>query len=176
MCAQPEPERRTGTGCSTSADILYSCQAINLEKLLNGGYTPPQQLPNPCPGAPIGANTHCIDDDTAGGSYVDAASNSTDRVLPKPKVSDATLQNYVDNLYRGTTGTGRVGDGTTADAVRNELATGEPTGGRFHTTKAQETINGLRKWLNTNPNASYSDRVVAQSLLDDLLDSLRGGV
>jgi hypothetical protein len=85
MCAQPEPEQRTGgTGCSTSADILYSCQAINLEKLLNGGFSPPQQLPNPCPGAPIGANTHCIDQEAAGGRYVDAAEDTDGSIESGP--------------------------------------------------------------------------------------------
>jgi len=93
-------------------------------------------------------------------------------VLPYPTVTDPKLQNYVDNLYKGTTNSNRVGTGTTADAVRNELTTGLPTGGTFHSTKAQETINGLTRWLRNNPDASYSDRLVAQSLLDDLVDAL----
>lgn len=100
---------------------------------------------------------------------------AVDDVLPKPKVSDPKLQNYVDNLYKGTTNPARVGTGTTADAVRNELATGQPTGGTFHSIKAQETINGFERWLRTNPGASYSDRLVAQSLLDDLRSALGGG-
>ena len=54
----------------------------------------------------------------------------------------------------------------------NELMTGLPTGGTFHSIKAQETINGLQRWLRNNPNATYSDRLVAQSLLDDLIDAL----
>jgi hypothetical protein len=87
-------------------------------------------------------------------------------------VSDSKLQNYVDNLYKGVGNQNRVGNGTTADAVRYERMTGQPVGGRFHTTKAQETANGLTKWLANNPKASYSDRLVAQSLLDDLLDAL----
>lgn len=94
-------------------------------------------------------------------------------VLAKPNVSDAKLQNYVDNLYKGTTNPTRVGTGTTADAVRAELATGQATAGKFHMQKAEETIRGLQRWLRNNPNASYHDRLVAQSLLDDLLDALR---
>jgi hypothetical protein len=81
----------------------------------------------------------------------------------------------VENLYSGTDNPTRVGTGTTSDAVRYELATGLPTGGKFHSIKAQETINGLQRWLRNQPGASYPDRLVAQSLLDDLLSALGGG-
>lgn len=87
-------------------------------------------------------------------------------------MGDPKLQNYVDNLYKGTTNPGRVGTGTTADAVRNEILTGQPTGRVFRTIKAQETVNGLTNWLRNNPGASASDRLVAQSLLDDLSNAL----
>jgi RHS repeat-associated protein len=93
-------------------------------------------------------------------------------ILERPHVDDPKLQNYVDNLYKGTTNPGRTGTGTTADAVRNERRTGQPTGGSFHTIKAQETVSGLQKWLRKNQNASAQERVIAQSLLDDLLDAL----
>lgn len=53
-----------------------------------------------------------------------------------------------------------------------EILTGQPTGGTFHTIKAQETVRGLERWLRNNPNASYSDRLVAQSLLGDLKNAL----
>jgi len=87
-------------------------------------------------------------------------------------VSDPKLQNYVDILWEGTTNPNRVGTDTTADAVRNELTTGLLTGGKPHLIKAQETINGLQRWLRNSPNATYSDRLVAQSLLDDLVNAL----
>lgn len=101
-----------------------------------------------------------------------ATNTVVDDMLPKPNVTDPKLQNYVDNLYKGTTNPGRVGTGTTADAVRNEILTGQPTGGTLHSIKAQETANGLTKWLRNNPGASPSDRLVAQSLLDDLKSAL----
>ena len=63
-----------------------------------------------------------------------------------------------------------------AALVRNEMVTGLPTGGTFHSIKAQETVSGLQRWLRNNPGASYSDRLVARSLLDDLLDTLGGGL
>lgn len=93
-------------------------------------------------------------------------------VLPKPNVTDPKLKNYVDNLYKGTTNPNRIGTGTTADAVRAELTTGQATAGRFHIQKAEETARGLQKWLNKNPDASHADRLVGQSLLDDLLNAL----
>lgn len=68
-----------------------------------------------------------------------------------------------------------VGNGTTMDAIRNEVATGVPTGGRMHTIKGQETLRGLNNWLRRNPDAAYSDRLVAQSLADELSLVLRGG-
>jgi hypothetical protein len=101
-----------------------------------------------------------------------ATNSVVDDILPKPNVTDPKLQNYVDNLYKGTTNPGRVGTGTSADAVRNEILTGQPTGGTFHSIKVQETVNGLTRWLRNNPGASASDRLVAQSLLDDLKSAL----
>lgn len=80
----------------------------------------------------------------------------------------------MNNLYKGTTNPNRVGNGTTMDAIRNELATGVPTGGRMHTTKGQETLNGLNKWLRRNKDGDYYDRLVAQSLADELSLVLRG--
>lgn len=56
---------------------------------------------------------------------------------------------------QGTTNLSRVGIGTTADAVRNELATGQAVGGRFHSQKAADYARGLENWLRGNPNAPY---------------------
>jgi hypothetical protein len=75
------------------------------------------------------------------------ATNTVDDILPTPVVSNTKLQNIVNDLYKGTTNPGRVGTGTTADAVRNELVTGLATGGKFHSEKAQIYINGLNKVL-----------------------------
>lgn len=95
-------------------------------------------------------------------------------VLPTPRVSNPKLQNIVSDLYKGTTNPSRVGTGTTADAVRNELLTGQATAGRFHIQKAEEYSRALQNWLAHNPDAAYSDRLVAQSLLDDLQAALAG--
>ena len=96
------------------------------------------------------------------------AANAGAHVLPSPQVGSTKLQNIVSNLYKGTTNPNRVGNGTTMDAIRNELATGVPTGGRMHITKGQESLRGLENRLSSNPNAPYNDRLVAQSLADEL--------
>ncbi|MHA3946554.1 hypothetical protein [Cellulomonas bogoriensis] len=103
------------------------------------------------------------------------AANTVDNVLPTPQVSSARLQNLVDNLYKGTTNPNRVGTGTTMDAIRSEMATGVPTAGRMHTVKGQETLQGLNNRLRRNPDAPYQDRLVAQSLADELARVLGGG-
>lgn len=102
-----------------------------------------------------------------GVSRTGSAAKSVD-VLPTPVVESTKLQNIVNNLYKGTTNPNRVGNGTTMDAIRSELATGAPTGGRMHLTKGQESLRGLDNWLAKNPDAPYYDRLVAQSLADEL--------
>jgi hypothetical protein len=62
------------------------------------------------------------------------------------------------------------------EAIRNEIVTGVPTGGRMHTIKGRETLRGLNNWLRRNQNADYHDRVVAPSLADELSSVvLQGG-
>jgi hypothetical protein len=80
----------------------------------------------------------------------------------------------VKDLYKGTTVPGRVGTGTTADAIRHELLHGERVWGRSHLEKGEIYSRGLEKWLQKNPHASYYDRLVARSLLDDLTQAARG--
>lgn len=62
---------------------------------------------------------------------------------------------------------------TAMDALRNEIATGLPSGGTMHTTKGQETLAGLNNWLARNPDAAPYDRMVAQSLADELSELMR---
>ena len=95
-------------------------------------------------------------------------------VLPKPNVTNQKLRNIVGNLYKHVGKSTRTGDGTTSAAIRREISTGEPTGGRMHITKGQESVRGLTKWLRDNPDASASDQLVARSLLDDLRRALGG--
>ena len=45
----------------------------------------------------------------------------------------------------------------------------------MHSIKGQETLNGLNNWRRRNPDASYYERLVGQSLADELSLVLRGG-
>ncbi len=128
---------------------------------------PPQQE---SPGQRLGEAATGVVDAVATG----VAAKTVDDILPTPQVGSTKLQNLVNNLYKGTTNPNRVGNGTTMDAIRNEIATGVPTGGRMHTIKGQETLNGLNNWLRRNKDADYYDRLVAQSLADELSLVLRG--
>lgn len=92
--------------------------------------------------------------------------------LARPSVSNPKLKNVVADLYKGTTNPNRVGTGTTADAVRFEVSTGQRVFGKSHLQKAQDSARGLENWLKANPNAPYHDRLVARSLADDLLNAL----
>ena len=89
-----------------------------------------------------------------------------------PEVEDPKLGNYVANLFKGADNPNRVGDGTTMDAIRHELRTGETVHQRRHLTKGRETVQGLENWLDRHPDASSSDRSVAQSLIAELKEAL----
>ncbi len=91
--------------------------------------------------------------------------------LRKPQVSDKILQSKLDKLYRPGA---KTGSGSTADAVRLERLTGKPVGGKWHTQKAQDSINELSRWIRKNPQASPADRTAAQSVIDDMANALRG--
>ncbi len=89
-----------------------------------------------------------------------------------PQVADTKLGNIVRDLYKGAKMPAPVGTGSTADAIRSELATGLPTAGRFHSQKGAQYINALDNWLQKNPTAAHYDRMVADSLKNDLASAL----
>jgi hypothetical protein len=92
----------------------------------------------------------------------------------KPNAIDSKLQNLIRDLYKGLESGNPIGRGSTADAIRYEIMTGEAVGGRFHTTKGAEYVRALENWLTNNPGASTSDRQAAQAILSDLLNALGG--
>ncbi len=104
----------------------------------------------------------------------ESATPSPGQMVPavKPEVSDPKLNNIVDNLHKGVSNPQRVGDGTTADAVRHERQTGEATHGRSHEQKAQDSLRGLENWLHRNPEAPASDRLTAQREAANLRNAL----
>ena len=91
----------------------------------------------------------------------------------KPTVSDTKLRNIVNDIYKGQASKNAVGNGTTMDAVRSEVRTGNPTGGKFHSTKAQRLLNGLNKSLKSG-NLNATDTKTAKALATDLQNALNG--
>ena len=63
--------------------------------------------------------------------------------------------------------------GGTAGAVREELRTGEPVGGKFHSEKAQGRARQIEKILKKN-NLNPADRRDALNVMNDLLNALSG--
>lgn len=74
---------------------------------------------------------------------------------------------------RGKNGNNTIGNGTTMDAVRNELKTGMPTNGKFHLQKAKDYVNALDRILRRN-DVSDADKAIAKTLLEDLIKAISG--
>ena len=91
----------------------------------------------------------------------------------KPEVENQKLNNIVNDLYKGQDNPNHVGNGTTMDAVRNEIITGEPTFGRWHTQKLTDSLNGLNNLLNSG-NLSAKDTDIVKALIEEILNALKG--
>jgi hypothetical protein len=91
--------------------------------------------------------------------------------MSKPYARDPDLVGYLDELYRPGA---QVGSGSTAAAVRHELATGAAVGGRTHSQKARDMIVALQRWLKKNPNCSLGDRAAAENVIRDMQNALDG--
>ena len=91
------------------------------------------------------------------------------RQMSKPHVTDSNLAGIVDDIYRPGA---KVGSGSTGDAIRHELATGESVGGAFHSQKGEDSIRALEKWLKNNPTASPGDKAAAENIILDLKEAL----
>ncbi len=99
-----------------------------------------------------------------------ASSNNSVNI---PNVTDAKLGNIVRDLYKGSGNFNRIGSGSTADAIRNEIKTGLPTKGKFHFQKGEEYIRAIEKWVENNPDAFKGDLEAANFLKDDIIDALQ---
>jgi RHS repeat-associated protein len=85
-------------------------------------------------------------------------------------VTNIKLQNIISNLYRPGA---QIASGSTMDAIRNEIATGLQTGGKWHSLKGFESRNGLLKlWRGGSLNAT--EQSIVKQLLIDLQDALSG--
>lgn len=113
------------------------------------------------------------------GATGDTVRTPTVQRLKEPVVTHPKLQNLVRDLYKGAhmKRGKKIGDGSTADAIRAERQSGGSTRGVFHDEKGRQYIQALTNWLNKRgPNggvsASLSDRKAAQDLIDDLNGAL----
>ena len=61
----------------------------------------------------------------------------------EPTVSNKKLNHLVGDLYKGAKKKNPIGTGSTADSIRSEVITGQPTYGKFHTEKGQQYVRAL---------------------------------
>jgi hypothetical protein len=90
--------------------------------------------------------------------------------MEKPHVRDPKLKEIVNDLYRPNA---KIGSGSTADAIRHELLTGNPVKGKVHLQKGDDSLRALNRWNRNNSTASPGDRAAAESLIKDLNDAMR---
>ena len=91
--------------------------------------------------------------------------------MSRPAATNAELNNLLNKICRDNA---NVGSGSTAAAVRQELATGQPVGGAWHSQKASDMATALEQWITKNPGAANADRAAADNVLRDLRNSLDG--
>ncbi|WP_040698491.1 amidase family protein, partial [Nocardia vinacea] len=115
-----------------------------------------------------------VDESRSGPPFSAEGSIPRKAAAQRPVSTDAELNAVLDDVYMGIGDRNQVGDGTLMDAVRNEVSTGQPTRGRWHRGKATETAGRLRAWLAANLAAPQADRDVAQNLIGELDDVVRG--
>lgn len=91
--------------------------------------------------------------------------------MAKPPTKDPELSDIMDRLYRADAD---IGSGSTAAAIRHELATGKPTREAWHSKKAEDRIRNLERWLRKNPHATHGDRAAAENVIRDMQNALKG--
>ena len=91
----------------------------------------------------------------------------------KPTVSNSKLQSAIDDLYSGQGSKGQIGNGTMMDAVRNEIKTGNPTKGKYHSEKARSSIKNLEKQLSSG-KLDKQEKKIVRELVKDLRSALSG--
>lgn len=84
-------------------------------------------------------------------------------------IQDLKLKNIANQLYRESA---LHGDGGTADALRYTKSTGVLIGNSDHIQKAEDNVRGLQSVL-ASPSTSWSDKKIAEMLIQDLTDALK---
>jgi len=92
---------------------------------------------------------------------------------PRPTTQNKKLANIVEHIWRHAGEPGTVGDGTTFDAIRNEVRTGRLTRGKKHDEKSEALSNGLRDLLKRRDLAP-ADRALVEDLQFMLLEAEEG--
>lgn len=82
----------------------------------------------------------------------------------KPTAENSQLQNIIDKLYKGQGNPNQIGNGTTMDAVKFELETGQLVEGRLHSQKAAELMQALKK-LVVSGELSPADDAIARDII-----------
>ena len=98
------------------------------------------------------------------------------KLLPSPRqhlldsATDKKLISRIDKLYRANS---KVGNGSTADAIRHELRTGELLSPKGRFQKGIEMRNGLMNDIKSG-RLNEADTAIARGLVKDLQNALSG--
>jgi hypothetical protein len=87
------------------------------------------------------------------------------RPRPPPIADGRRLQNIINDIWKHAGKANTKGDGTTFDALINELRTGTETSGKRHLRKAADLMRRLHEAIK-DPSTSARDRAIADDLLD----------
>ena len=99
----------------------------------------------------------------------DASHGASAREVLLSEAKTDLARNLIKELYRSGA---EVGDGGTADAIRQELASGKPVRGRSHIQKGRERLRQIDKIIARNP--THPDRDLLERLAKDLREALGG--
>lgn len=125
----------------------------------------------------LGSSGDILDADFGRGTISDTVGKKEGR-SPDPKntreqlLSEATTseaKRIISELYRPGA---EVGDGGTADAIREQLRAGVMVGGKDHARKGRERMRQIENILKRNPD--HPDRELLKKLRDDLNNALGG--
>jgi hypothetical protein len=155
-----DPNELSKLAANLAAEAAFSALGLKVAKVAKGGLS--TNLDDSLIAAKGGASN---------AAAFQAYKDSLRAAMSKPAVTDPKLAGLLDDLYRPGAS---VGSGSTAAAVRHELATGAQVGGRTHTQKAQNYIDALADWLRNNPTARGGDRAAAENVMQDMINALNG--
>lgn len=86
------------------------------------------------------------------------------------KATSIKLKNTIKELYHPGS---KIGDGSTAAAIKHELKTGNLVGGKSHIIKGKERVKNLENILK-NKELNKKDKKIAKKLYEELKSALGG--